>query len=66
MIKKIQPKHAIRIIDSRQPLGLFYYLRAGVYVGIDNTNGNAWTEAFPTLRKCKQWLSNPHKEVETL
>ena len=58
-IKKINPKQADSIIDSRQPLGFFYVLDAGVYVGIDNSTGNAWTEEFQNLCKCKHWLNNP-------
>ena len=63
-IKKINNEQAGRIIDIRYPLGLFYVLKAGVYIGIDNSNGEAWTEEFPNLRKCKRWLSNPNIETE--
>ena len=63
-IKKISDEQAGRIIDTRYPLGLFYVLKAGVYIGIDNSNGEAWTEEFSDLRKCKRWLSNPNIEVE--
>ena len=51
-------------MDTRQPLGLFYALEAGTYVGIDNSNGHAWTEAFPNLRKCKRWLSDTDVEID--
>jgi len=51
-------------MDTRQPIGLFYALEAGTYVGIDNSNGYAWTEAFPNLRKCKRWLSDPDIEID--
>ena len=47
-IKKIGQKQAASIIDSKLPLGLFYALKAGVNVGIDNSNGQAWTEEFQT------------------
>ena len=57
-IEKISYEQAERIIDTRYPLGLFYVLRDGVYIGIDNSNGHAWTEEFPNLRKCKRWLNN--------
>jgi len=63
-IRKISRDQADKLIDTRIPLGLFYYLDAGIYVGIDNTSGQAWTEAFQNLRKCKQWLSNPNIEAE--
>ena len=28
----------------------------GMYVGIDNTTGNAWVAEFPTLAECERWL----------
>ena len=62
-IKKISYERAEGIIDTRKPLGLFYTLLAGIYVGIDNSTGEAWTESFPDLRKCKQWLSNRDIEI---
>ena len=63
-IQKISYTQAERIIDTRCPLGLFYVLKAGTYIGIDNSNGQAWTEDFPSFRKCKRWLSNPNIEAE--
>ena len=63
-IKKIRYEQAESIIDTRQPRGLFYTILGGLYVGIDNDSGQAWTETFPTLRKCKQWLSKPYIEIE--
>ena len=59
-IKKVKPDALREIIDTRQPLGLFYALEDGAYTGVDNRDGHAWTEAFPTLRRCKRWLLNPH------
>ena len=63
VINKVNYAQAKRIIDTRCPLGLFYVLEAGAYIGIDNSTGDAWTEAFPNLRKCKRWLINPNIEV---
>ena len=65
-IKKIQPEQATEIIDTRNPLGMFYCQDSGVYVGIDNSNGHAWTEKFPNLRKCKRWLRDPNIEAEEI
>jgi len=59
-IIKATPDELREIIDTRKPLGLFYALEDGTYTGVDNSDGNAWTEAFPTLRRCKRWLLNPH------
>jgi len=58
LIQKIKPEMAAQIIDTREPLGYFYVLKNGVYVGIDNSNGQAWTEDFQNLYQCKRWLAN--------
>jgi|GEM_PF-476983 len=59
-IMKVTPDMLRQIIDTRQPLGLFYR-KAGrrCYVGVDNTTGDAWTEEFSSLRRCKRWLLHP-------
>jgi hypothetical protein len=55
-IRKLASEQASIIIDIRKPLGLFYTLETGIYIDIDNSNGQAWTEEFSNLRKCKHWL----------
>lgn len=60
-IKKITQEEATKIIDERKPLGLFYLIekspvKGNIYVGIDNTTGDAWTEDFKSLGTCKRWL----------
>jgi hypothetical protein len=62
VIKKITTDQAKSVIETREPLGLFYVLENGIYTGIDNSNGYAWTEEFTGLRKCKLWLNNPNIE----
>ena len=42
-IKKITSKEASQIIDTRKPLGKFYLIDKGIYVGINNSSGDAWT-----------------------
>jgi hypothetical protein len=59
-VVKVAPGMLRQVIDTRQPLGLFYALEGGGYTGVDNHDGNAWTEAFPNLRRCKRWLLNQH------
>jgi len=59
MITKINQETAKTIISTYQPLGLFYLIEDGLYVGIDNSTGHAWVEDFPSLRQCKDWLRNP-------
>ena len=65
-IQKITSIQASEIIDTRLPLGLFYYQQNKMYIGIDNTTGNAWTETFKTYRKCKRWLCNPATVADEL
>lgn len=59
MIKKLKPIHASVVIETRRPMGLFYVYENGMYVGIDNSAGHAWTEEFTDLHQCKKWLRNP-------
>ena len=55
-MKKISNKKALEVIENRLPLGQFYTIENGIYVGIDNTDGNAWTEEFATLEDLKNWM----------
>jgi len=60
-IRKITNSEATNIIETRQPLGLFYIAEEDInseitYVGIDNRTGDAWTEEFELLSECKEWL----------
>jgi len=61
-IKKITSEEADKIIETREPRGLFYTISQvegkRVYVGIDNRDGDAWTEDFKSLGACKRWLMN--------
>ena len=52
----ISQNEARKIIALRGRKGLFWTLENGRYIGIDNRDGNAWTEEFDTLSECKQWL----------
>ncbi|MCL2841451.1 MAG: hypothetical protein FWE05_11865 [Defluviitaleaceae bacterium] len=50
-----------KIIEIREPIGLFYYFdnKTDTYIGIDNSTGEAWTEDFPDEDSCEKWLLNP-------
>jgi hypothetical protein len=58
----IDQESARRILGSGEdggeyePIGRYYLQENGVWVGIDNSTGDAWTEEFPTKRKCLKWL----------
>lgn len=60
---EINQEAAKRLLDScdgtggrYEPLGLFYLKEGYKFVGIDNNDGNAWTEEFPDKESCLRWL----------
>ena len=55
-VVKIKQKDAKSIIETRKPLGRFFLLENGLYVGIDNSEGDAWVEEFTTKEECSSWL----------
>lgn len=60
-VKKVTPEEAERIIKTREPRGKFYCVEKSprfrrAYVGIDNEDGEAWTEEFRSLGACRRWL----------
>ena len=65
MIEIITAEMAKEIIDKREPVGLFfrYDKKSGKYIGIDNKNGEAWTEEFDSLKNCKKWLRGDVENV---
>lgn len=56
-IKRISRQKANEIAANGEPLGLFYMISLGRYIGIDNRNGKAFMDNFPTLDECKKWLT---------
>lgn len=55
-IKKVTQEEAIKIIDTREPIGSFYQDEGDIYVGIDNLYGHANVEEFKTKEECFAWL----------
>jgi hypothetical protein len=60
---KIDSDTAKIIIETREPIGLFYLKESSIFndsgeiwIGIDNSEGNAWTEDFKTKQECLDWL----------
>ena len=53
---RISQDEACKIIALRGRKGLFWTLENGQYIGIDNRDGNAWTEEFDTREACERWL----------
>lgn len=55
-IRQVTDEQAEKIIGTRKPLGRFWRQDGQVYVGIDNSTGDAWTEDFKTFEECMKWL----------
>lgn len=63
-IIRIDSETASDIIDTRIPQGYFYEnLGHSRFIGIDNHDGNAWTEEFTSLKSCVIWLVDSIQEV---
>lgn len=55
-IREVNPEESFKIITEREPKGLFWQKDGDLYVGIDNSTGDAWTQDFSTLDECLAWL----------
>jgi hypothetical protein len=55
-ITKLTKEQASEVIETRTPTGLFYTKENGLFIGIDNSSGDAWTEEFKTKESCFKWL----------
>lgn len=56
MIHLVRKTTLEKIIDERKPVGLFLIRDAGVWVAVDNSTGDAWTEDFRHLLTAILWL----------
>ncbi len=54
--KEITAKEALEIIRTRNPIGRFWQKDGELYIGIDNTTGDAWVEEVNALKSCLAWL----------
>lgn len=65
-LKRTIQEDANKIIETRQPIGKFYYVdNSGKFIGIDNSSGDAWVEEFNDSESCKKWLLNNDKMSST-
>ena len=56
-IKEITAQELRNIIDTREPIGLFYCnYQKNSFVACDNSTGDAWVEDFTTFSKTIAWL----------
>lgn len=61
-IQVISKEKASDVIEYRNPFGLFMVKEGDVWVGIDNTDGDAWTEDFQSKKDCENWLLGLEEE----
>ena len=57
-ILPVSKKLMNEIIEKRTPLGKFYSIDKGVFIGCDNSRGEAFVEEFNDLDSCKKWLNS--------
>ena len=55
-LRKVSGKELDAIIDTREPIGLFYCKDGRVWVAVDNSTGDAWTEEFVSESSARAWL----------
>ena len=55
-IKRVSPGFLCKVIDCRTPLGLFLTREGRIWVAVDNTTGDAWTEDFDRKHQAIRWL----------
>lgn len=55
---KVSQKKANEIIETREPMGTFYYEHNGRFIAIDNSTGESFVEEFKDEETCKAWLSD--------
>lgn len=55
-IHRVSPKKLTAVIVRRIPLGLFLTKEGRIWVAVDNTTGDAWTEDFSRKRQAVRWL----------
>lgn len=63
-IKKVSNQEARKIIDTREPIGLFYIQDLEFYIGIDNLYGHANVEEFITKEECFKWLNGETDPID--
>lgn len=63
MIEIITSEQADSIIETRKPYGRFLILNKDkTFTGIDNLNGEAFTEDFRNLKNCLAYLNGADLE----
>ena len=55
-IHRVSSKQLTDVIERHTPLGLFLTKEGRIWVAVDNTTGDAWTEEFSRKRHAVRWL----------
>lgn len=64
-VKKVSAEEMHSIIETREPLGLFYMdNERGGYTACSNEDGDAWTEDFDTKVECAEYLFDGEIELK--
>ncbi|MDO5686448.1 MAG: hypothetical protein Q4G42_03535 [Neisseria sp.] len=63
-ITTITKEEALNIWENYTPYGSFLFCVDGIFIAIDNTTGQAWTEEFNTRAQAINWLTNTHLSPE--
>lgn len=57
--EQVSSKFLAMVINEREPFGRFYkQVEGGNYVGVDNSEGEAWTEEFAHFKTLERWLTD--------
>lgn len=61
-IKEITKGEAFKIIETKEPEGLFWLIDGDTFIAIDNSRGEAFVEEFNDKEECLQWLKDWFKK----
>ena len=56
-ILELDSLQADNIIKTCRPLGKYWTKQNGLYIGIDNSTGDAWVEEFESYTQMIRWLT---------
>lgn len=57
--QEVSRKFLNMVIEQREPIGMFYtQIENGNYVGVDNLEGEAWTEEFVHFKTLERWMTD--------
>jgi len=57
-IQRVSLKNLDRVITRREPCGCFLSRENHMWIAVDNSTGDAWTEEFQSKRQAVRWHGN--------